>query len=175
MPLNSSFRHIKKKKGSRRAERCSITPPALLFSACLCLPHFFFPLSLSRRALEVVLLRSRSKVYQGKREEEGKKKYAQLNWTLSRCLHLILGVSSAHSHQAGLSFPLTDRDNPLSSTTSEVFFFFSFGVLGWLSRKHLSIKYHLSLHSLYFPMHRKMMMLLPMPPPPPSVPPRRRH
>lgn len=161
----------KKKKRKTQSRALFYTPPRPSFS---CLPLFtslfFSSLPFKARTWSRSPPLKIKSVSGKKRRRRRRKKYAQLNWMLSRCLHLILGVSSAHSHQAGLSFPLTDRDNPLSSTTSELLFFFSFRVLGWLSRKHLSIKYHLSLHSLYFPMHRKMMT-----PPPPSLPPRRRH
>lgn len=107
-------------------------PYTLLPSASLYLPH-----SLLRRALEVVLVRSRSNSVSKKKP----------NWKPSACLHLILGVSSVHSRRTGLSFSFTDRDNPLSSTTS--------GFLLESLAQFPTFKYHLSLHCLYAFTHRR--------------------
>lgn len=98
-------------------------------------PHPTPPLS-APPGLGDALLRSRSKavsVWGG-----GKVRRSAGGGTLSCCLH------SARSHQAGLSFPLTDRDKPFSGTTS------GFLQNPWLAPESIfAFKNRLSLRYLY--------------------------
>lgn len=73
------------------------------------------------------------------------KKKKKLNWTPSTCLHLILWGE--------LGPPATGLDFHFLYLTVIIHLaaqlLVSFSVLGSVSRKHLSIKYHLSLHCRY--------------------------
>ena len=100
--LRAPVSHSSLTETLNRTVHCPPASPHLPHSICLTL---FF----SEGGLKVAPFRSRSNGISIKKSSD---------WTLSPCLHLILGARSAHSHRTGLSFPLTDRDNPLSSATS---------------------------------------------------------
>lgn len=79
-------------------------------SASLYLPH-----SLLKLTLEVILVLAQDQTVHQKNKNNKKRSWmdTELLFTLD-----LGGWARPHSHWTGLSFALTDRDNPLSSTTS---------------------------------------------------------